>query len=270
MPWIALFFVLLFFQISDSASTIAWSILMIIILTIGALYLRGKSQDKLVSKHLEDQREYVKTIAYDNRELLARKRAHLIIVDGSGNIYDKKWNQEIVSFFNKKVHSFPSSIVTNGVIINGEEIADIINQIAEKAGVEMQADHMKFDSSMDGLQYEYFCANILKESGWNAKVSQASGDQGADIVAVKIDIPSVAIQCKKYSKPVGNKAVQEILGGKIFYNTKFAAVVSNNSYTNSAKQLAKSSGVLLLSHADLPHLEKIVTKSSMVSDNSYN
>ncbi len=59
-------------------------------------------------------------------------------------------------------------------------------------------------------------------------------------------------QVKKYSNPVGNKAVQEIVAGKQFEKADIAAVVTNNTYTASAKQIANSTGVYLLHYSELP------------------
>ena len=67
---------------------------------------------------------------------------------------------------------------------------------------------------------------------------------------------TLAIQCKYYSKPVGNKAVQEVSAGQVYYKADYAAVVSNNTYTKSARQLAQNCNVLLLNIRDLSKIEK--------------
>jgi len=219
--------------------------------------------DKTTKKHLASQREYIKSFCNNNKDYLGRQRNFLIQLDHLGEKFYGKWNREVIDFFNKKIKPSSNGLFSKGIVIGKdiipmEEITSIINAVAKDAEEQDSRDYMTFDSSMNGLDYEYFCANILQELGWNAKVSKASGDQGADIVATKINIPSIAIQCKKYSKPVGNKAVQEVISGQVFYKTKKAVVVTNNSYTKSAKELAKSSGVLLLHHSDLPKLEDIL------------
>ena len=55
----------------------------------------------------------------------------------------------------------------------------------------------------------------------------------------------------RYAKAVGNRAVQEAFAAKSFVGAQFAAVVTNASYTTSARQLAASTGVLLLHFTDL-------------------
>lgn len=98
---------------------------------------------------------------------------------------------------------------------------------------------------MDGLEFEKFCANVLKENGFcDVKVTQGSGDYGIDILAKK-DTITYAIQCKCYKEPVGNKAVQEAYSGKTFYNCMVAVVLTNNYFTQAAIETAKRNTVVL-------------------------
>lgn len=104
--------------------------------------------------------------------------------------------------------------------------------------------------ALDPIQFEHHCAELLNGSGWNARVTQASGDQGIDVIAKYGNVKAV-FQCKKYSQPVGNGAVQEIIAGKAFEQAHVAAVVSNATYTPSAKQLAGTTGIYLLHYSQL-------------------
>lgn len=104
------------------------------------------------------------------------------------------------------------------------------------------------DPAMTPIQFEKWCESALRWSGWTAAATKASGDQGADVIATK-DGVKVVLQCKLFSRPVGNAAVQEIFAAKAHYRASGAAVVSNQVYTPAAQQLARSCGVKLL-HAD--------------------
>lgn len=113
--------------------------------------------------------------------------------------------------------------------------------------------HLSIDiDKLDPIQFEHYCAEILRGNGWDARVTQASGDQGIDVIANLGNVKAV-LQCKKYSQPVGNAAVQEVIAGKAFEQAHVAAVVSNATYTPSAKQLASTTGVHLLHFSELPH-----------------
>jgi len=104
--------------------------------------------------------------------------------------------------------------------------------------------------SLDPIAFEHHCAELLRNDGWDARVTQASGDQGIDVIATRGNVKAV-FQCKKYAQPVGNGAVQEIVAGKQFERADIAAVVSNATFTPSAKQLAGTTGVHLLHYSDL-------------------
>ncbi|WP_273728860.1 restriction endonuclease [Brucella gallinifaecis] len=105
-------------------------------------------------------------------------------------------------------------------------------------------------SELDPLEFEQYCSRRLEAMGWSASITKGSGDQGADVLANKQG-QSLVLQVKKYSKPVGNKAVQEAIAAQKFYRTDMAAVVTNQSYTKSAHELANMSGILLLHHTEL-------------------
>lgn len=98
---------------------------------------------------------------------------------------------------------------------------------------------------MDGHDFEYFCAEVLKKNGFSrVNVTVASGDYGIDITACQ-GATSYAIQCKRYQGSVGNKAVQEALSGKVYYGCKAAAVLTNSYFTPQAKETAHKTGVEL-------------------------
>lgn len=115
---------------------------------------------------------------------------------------------------------------------------------------------------MEGHDFEYFCADILKKNGFsNVEVTQGSGDQGIDILATKDGI-KYGIQCKCYSSDIGNKAVQEAFSGKTFYNCHVGAVLTNRYFTASAKELAEKSGVLLWNRDKLNELCGVIQNES--------
>ena len=96
-----------------------------------------------------------------------------------------------------------------------------------------------------GIKYEKACAKYLNKIGYtNVRVTQASGDQGIDILAEK-EGKTYGIQCKHYKAAVGNKAVQEAFSGAAYYGCDIAVVMTNSTFTQSAVELANRNGVLL-------------------------
>jgi restriction system protein len=110
--------------------------------------------------------------------------------------------------------------------------------------------------SMSPIEYELYIARLLLNAGWSARHVGSLGDQGVDVIA-ELRGTRVAVQAKKYSRPAGNSAVQEVVAGKRFHSCALAVVVAPNGYTRSAQQLAHANGVLLLCHDDLSRLEHL-------------
>jgi hypothetical protein len=107
----------------------------------------------------------------------------------------------------------------------------------------------------DGHAFEQWVADGLTAFGWIASLTKGGGDQGIDVVAEK-DGRKVGLQCKLYSRPVGNDAVREAHSGKMIYNVDAVAVITNADFTSSARELAYVNGVGLFSHHDIPVLHE--------------
>lgn len=104
---------------------------------------------------------------------------------------------------------------------------------------------LKLFESMEGREFEFFCADLLEKNGfYEVKVTRGSYDYGIDILAEKEGV-TYAIQCKRYSKPVGIKAVQEAFAGKEYYDRMVGAVLTNQYFTSSAVNAAKKLKILL-------------------------
>lgn len=111
--------------------------------------------------------------------------------------------------------------------------------------------------TMEGRDFEYFCANLLKKRGFlEVEVTKGSGDNGVDILAEKDGI-SYAIQCKRYEEPVGVKAVQEAYAGRDYYDRMVGVVMSNQYFTKNAVEMARKLKILLW---DRGYLEEMLAE----------
>ncbi len=108
-----------------------------------------------------------------------------------------------------------------------------------------RADGINETDGMEGHDFEFFCAELLKKSGFEeVEVTKGSGDYGVDILAEKEGI-TYAIQCKCYREAVGVKAVQEVYAGRDYYDCMVGAVMTNQYFTAPAVQAAKKLKILL-------------------------
>lgn len=187
---------------------------------------------------------------------LVRRRAQLVWRDAYGKWQLDKWDKEVEYFIT--THITPALTQAERSILIRERphfhglIHDRIESVTQGRPV-----FPAFSGNMTPSEFEIFCADQLRQSGWNARVTRQSRDQGVDVVAEKAGV-RVVLQCKLYSRPVGNKAVQEVAAGKAHEQAHCGAVVTNSRYTSAAEQLASTNGVLLLHYSDLVRLETLL------------
>ena len=67
-------------------------------------------------------------------------------------------------------------------------------------------------ASMSGAKFERFMADVFEALGYDVTLVGGAGDQGVDLV-VRKGTEVVAVQCKNYRQPVGNRRVQEVYAG---------------------------------------------------------
>ena len=164
---------------------------------------------------------------------------------------------EIEPFYNE-VDAFLRAVSFKPKRLSADHVKMLVTTLVEAAATSnVISDEEIFEQVQNAYDYEEACAAALRAAGWSAKVTSASGDQGVDVLAKK-DGLSVVVQCKLYGTAVGNSAVQQAIAGKEYEKADAAAVVAPNGFTRSAKELAASAGVHLLSQDDLRLLDRYV------------
>jgi restriction system protein len=232
------------------------------------IYLPGLN--KQLDATYESIGRRVATLAEEHGDALARKRRQGIYTDDYGRQVNDLWIRDFRYFYDNVICSDFTFNQLNGLSLElqarvGKPIRDedrwlnLIFNIADE--VVSAIPITKTDTISTGQEYEFFCATVLEDANWSVRRTGGSGDQGVDLIA-EHDGVRVVIQCKFYSSPVGNAAVQEIIAGKTFEGAAYAAVVSNSTYTSAARQLASTSGVFLLHHDQLPHLADLLATAS--------
>lgn len=218
---------------------------------LAVLYLRRVGARRTLFQKVEDS-------ITQQLSPLIRRRAQLVQHDAYGKPQVDKWKKEIEYFI---THHIKSSLSQNECLVLSRERATVASRVDMRINAAMRDDpaFQVFSNEMTPAQFEVFCAEELRRVGWNAHVTTQSRDQGVDVVAEK-DGVRVVLQCKLYSRPVGNKAVQEAAAARAHERAKYGIVVSNNSYTHDAEQLASTNGVLLLHYRDLQDLGNLLNK----------
>lgn len=112
----------------------------------------------------------------------------------------------------------------------------------------------------NGEEYETMCYQKLRQYGFtHIETTPRSGDHGIDILAHRAG-KKYAIQCKYYSSPVGNHAVQEAYSGCSYYDCDIPVVLTNNTFTKSAIDEAKKNGIQLWAENKIPFSDSSIFK----------
>ena len=109
---------------------------------------------------------------------------------------------------------------------------------------------MKIDGINSGVEFEQYVFDIFSSSDIKVSDTPKSNDYGADLIIEYADY-NFCIQCKYYSRSVGVKAVQEVMGALSFYQCDFGIVITNATFTQQAENLASMNGVLLIDGDEL-------------------
>jgi len=227
-------------------------VLLLALMAFGALVLR----ELLRKRALDALLQAAAAATSSHMEALLRRRAQLVQKDAYGKLQLDRWSKELDYFIQQHLMPLLPPSERAALVRNKVNVLRAIDRQVIAASAD-QNPFARFSDNFTPAEFETFCAEILRSHGWDTRVTQQSRDQGVDVIASKSG-RRVVIQCKLYSSPVGNKAVQEAAAGRAHEQADFGAVVSNNRYTAAAEELAKTNRVLLLHYRDLSNLGSLL------------
>ena len=141
-------------------------------------------------------------------------------------------------------------------------LGERLDQLFREYHQEQKAKSMTSSNFADlsRVEFETRIANILKQHGFlDVRGTPSTEDQGGDLIA-KMNDQTIVIQAKRYQGGVGNKAVQEVIGARHYYNANEAWVITNSTFSSSAKELAQKSQVSLIDGHTLLNIETFLDK----------
>ena len=233
---------------AEPGSPVPGLIILAIIIAIPALLIwRGMANRRRA-------REAFWAVAREHEGALARQFLKLVQQNAYGVQDRRRWEKELKEFYRTRMipemigRGIKPTLVS--ATIAGQDVA--LDRFAE-AKARTLTSGLAYNPKMSPLEFEQFCAAILERNGWITNLTPGSGDQGVDIFA-KRGGENLVVQCKLYSGPVGNKAVQEAHTAKVHMGASRAAVVTNAEFTPQAQQLAATTGTELLHYTQLGDL----------------
>jgi len=188
------------------------------------LLMRFKNGDLIPTEELVKKVFNMATKLYFLKKLLAESKVELKF--GDCNLCNDKELFRIIMETKEKVEfdKFEKSLMT------GFSITDI--------------------DTMEGHEFERFLKTLFEEMSYSVEQTKLTGDQGADLVINKLGEKTV-VQAKRSNSKIGNNAIQEVVASISHYKVDKGMVVTNNFFTPSAIELAKSNKITLLDRKEL-------------------
>lgn len=106
--------------------------------------------------------------------------------------------------------------------------------------------------AMSGQAFENVVRRLLESRGYQVGNLRASNDYGVDLIATK-GAERFAVQAKRSKHRVSRPAVSDAVAGRDYrgYGCNAAMVVTNNEFTEDAREVARGTGCVLVGRAEL-------------------
>ncbi|MCP1241747.1 restriction endonuclease [Acetobacter lambici] len=239
---------------NNQSSSSMWLLLLVILVSCGIFYYKKTKNNK----RLSETRSLVCDEIFRQKLNLQISRNQKITQDIYGTVKTDLWVREIGYFIQTRIDGLINARISN--VKDRQQLRAYAINLVEQVSSDPLPVHVPinsyvsdptvFDIRMNPFDYELHCALLLKQSGWDAHATQKSGDQGADVIARKGNV-RIVVQCKLYSGTVGNDAVQQAFSAQKFQGAQGAIVATNSTFSQSARQAASATGVLLVHHTQL-------------------
>jgi restriction system protein len=148
---------------------------------------------------------------------------------------------------------------TNKPQLTGQEVSDALDRLRIKIPPPVNPNTVFNIHALSGQEFEHVIKALLTEMGFEAELTEVTGDGGIDIVA-KLDKPFVGgrylFQCKTYSdgNMVGASEVRDFYGAVMADRAVKGIFITTSDFTSQAKEFAAQSGIEIV---NLPKLMQL-------------
>jgi len=130
----------------------------------------------------------------------------------------------------------------------------LIDQKEQKVTAESISCKPQLFANLSDTEFEKLNYRLFEAIGYKVEHTGHPKDQGGDLIINK-GPERIVIQAKRYlNQMVGNKAVQEVVAARNYYNCNGAIVVASSDFTQEAIALARSNNTKLINKQELQRL----------------
>lgn len=198
-------------------------------------------EEKKRLKEEKDELDF-QNLIYDNQELIDK---FLQIAYRKISLKDDYWDENWEAL-PKEIAILMGKLEKNNKIDYSvsSKIKQYLEDKYKKYHIERGNSRIHISNDMSWIDFENELWRALTKKGYTVSNTPTTWDQWADLIISKW-WKTIAIQAKRYSKNVWNKAVQEVIWAIKYYNANEWWVITNSTFTDSAKKLAQANGIKL-------------------------
>jgi len=105
-------------------------------------------------------------------------------------------------------------------------------------------------NKLTGHAFEQAVANLFRNIGFTAEVSNQGGDGGVDIVLQKAG-RRIAVQCKRYKSSVGPHVIRDLWGTMQYLGFAEGCIVTTTGFTKGVTSFAEDKDIFLIDLNDI-------------------
>jgi len=109
---------------------------------------------------------------------------------------------------------------------------------------------------MSGQEFEQWVAHYCRQQGYEAKITETTGDHGIDLLLRQQGKLVGVIQCKRWNDPIGEPVVRDFYGALMSIGAPTGYIFATTSFTPQARAFAHGKPIQLIGLDDLIEIAK--------------
>ncbi|HLF89129.1 MAG TPA: restriction endonuclease, partial [Anaerolineales bacterium] len=138
--------------------------------------------------------------------------------------------------------------------VSPETAQEVLIHFGYNPQAENSFDWIKTLQNMSGVEFEDFIGEFFQRKGYSVEFTSTTGDHGIDLI-LKRNKEIIAVQCKKWSSPVGEAVIRDFLGSMHHAGIKIGVVIATTTFSSQARTFIKNKPVKLI---DLDNLIQLI------------
>ena len=115
--------------------------------------------------------------------------------------------------------------------------------------------------SLSDLELEKLAAQVYKKMGYKVQHVGKMGDHGIDVLLINPNNQKEIVQCKQWSKPVGEPVLRDLYGAMMHDQAVRGWIWAPRGFSGPAKAWAQGKSIVLVDDAEINRLMGIAYKN---------